>query len=105
MTHGSSIVRCQLFCALVKQLHDGGIYLNVGSAVVLPEVFLKAVSVVRNLGHPLAHEGGMWRKLASTWCMALAPRLQRAGAKPLDARNLRRAVRAIEENTPARSPQ
>jgi hypothetical protein len=26
----------------------------VGSAVVLPEVFLKAVSVVRNLGHPLA---------------------------------------------------
>ena len=29
-------------------------YLNVGSAVVLPEVFLKAVSAVRNLGHPLA---------------------------------------------------
>ena len=26
---------------------------NVGSAVVLPEVFLKAVSTVRNLGHPL----------------------------------------------------
>ena len=25
-----------------------------GSAVVLPEVFLKAVSAVRNLGHPLA---------------------------------------------------
>jgi hypothetical protein len=35
-------------------LHDGGVYLNVGSAVVLPEVFLKAVSAVRNLGHPLA---------------------------------------------------
>jgi hypothetical protein len=32
----------------------GGVYLNVGSAVVLPEVFLKAVSAVRNLGHPLA---------------------------------------------------
>ncbi|MFN0136894.1 MAG: hypothetical protein ACKVS9_12350 [Phycisphaerae bacterium] len=32
----------------------GGVYLNVGSAVVLPEVFLKAVSVARNLGHSLA---------------------------------------------------
>lgn len=40
----------RLFCALVGQLDDGGVYLNVGSAVVLPEVFLKAVSVVRNLG-------------------------------------------------------
>jgi hypothetical protein len=44
----------RLLCTLVKGIHDGGIYLNVGSAVVLPEVFLKAVSVVRNLGHPLA---------------------------------------------------
>ena len=43
----------RLFCALVRDLHDGGVYLNVGSAVVLPEVFLKAVSVVRNLGYPL----------------------------------------------------
>ncbi|MBI4908440.1 MAG: hypothetical protein HY820_32750 [Acidobacteria bacterium] len=43
----------QLFCAVVKELHEGGVYLNVGSAVVLPEVFLKAVSVVRNLGNPL----------------------------------------------------
>lgn len=45
----------RLFCALVKEIHDGGAYLNVGSAVVLPEVFLKAVSVVRNLGAPLAN--------------------------------------------------
>lgn len=44
----------RLFCSLVRDLHDGGVYLNVGSAVLLPEVFLKAVSVVRNLGHPLA---------------------------------------------------
>jgi len=44
----------RLFCSLVRELNDGGVYLNVGSAVVLPEVFLKAVSVVRNLGHPLA---------------------------------------------------
>jgi len=40
----------RLFCALVKQMHPGGVYLNWGSAVVLPEVFLKAVSVARNLG-------------------------------------------------------
>ena len=39
----------------MKDIDDGGVYLNVGSAVVLPEVFLKAVSVVRNLGHPLAN--------------------------------------------------
>ncbi|MGH7796770.1 MAG: hypothetical protein ACREQ2_18045 [Candidatus Binatia bacterium] len=31
----------------------GGIYLNFGSAVVLPEVFLKAVSLARNLGNPV----------------------------------------------------
>ncbi len=45
----------RLLCALVKDINDGGVYLNVGSAVVLPEVFLKAVSVVRNLGNPLAN--------------------------------------------------
>ena len=32
---------------------DRGIYLNFGSAVILPEVFLKAVSLARNLGHPV----------------------------------------------------
>jgi hypothetical protein len=45
----------RLFCSLVAGLDEGGVYLNVGSAVVLPEVFLKAVSVVRNLGHPLGN--------------------------------------------------
>jgi hypothetical protein len=45
----------RLLCSLVRGLNDGGVYLNVGSAVVLPEVFLKAVSVVRNLGHPLVN--------------------------------------------------
>jgi hypothetical protein len=44
----------RLFAAEVAELNDGGVYLNVGSAVILPEVFLKAVSAVRNLGHPLA---------------------------------------------------
>ncbi len=43
----------RLLCSLVRELDGGGVYLNVGSAVVLPEVFLKAVSVVRNLGYPL----------------------------------------------------
>lgn len=42
-----------LFSALVKELDGGGVYLNVGSAVTMPEVFLKAVTVVRNLGHSL----------------------------------------------------
>lgn len=45
----------RLLCSLVTQLHGGGVYLNLGSAVLLPEVFLKAVSAVRNLGHPLAN--------------------------------------------------
>jgi len=40
----------RLFCALVKSMHPGGVYMNWGSAVLLPEIFLKAVSVVRNLG-------------------------------------------------------
>ena len=40
----------RLFCALVEQMHPGGVYLNWGSAVLLPEIFLKAISVVRNLG-------------------------------------------------------
>ncbi len=40
----------RLFCSLVREMDGGGVYLNVGSAVMLPEVFLKAVTVVRNLG-------------------------------------------------------
>jgi hypothetical protein len=44
----------RLFCSLVAQLNGGGVFLNTGSAVIMPEVFLKAVSAVRNLGHPLA---------------------------------------------------
>ncbi len=43
----------RLFAAQVAALGGGGVYLNVGSAVVLPEVFLKAVTLVRNLGHRL----------------------------------------------------
>ncbi|TAK33652.1 MAG: hypothetical protein EPO21_12330 [Chloroflexota bacterium] len=43
----------RLMCGIVATLGDGGVYFNVGSAVVLPEVFLKAVTVARNLGHPV----------------------------------------------------
>jgi hypothetical protein len=44
----------RLFSSIVTGLHDGGVYVNLGSAVMMPEVFLKAVSVARNLGFPLA---------------------------------------------------
>lgn len=40
------------FASLVSRL-DKGVFINLGSAVVLPEVFLKAVALARNLGHPL----------------------------------------------------
>src|SRR6266540_2437917 len=43
----------RVFAAEVARLGGGGVYLNVGSAVLLPEVFLKAVTLARNLGHPL----------------------------------------------------
>jgi len=41
-----------VFSKSVSEL-DGGCYINLGSAVIMPEVFLKAVSLVRNLGYPL----------------------------------------------------
>ena len=44
----------RLLATIVRQMNGGGVYLNVGSAVVLPEVFLKCITLVRNLGHPLS---------------------------------------------------
>lgn len=41
----------RLLAALVRTMDGGGVYLNVGSAVVLPEVFLKCFSLAANLGH------------------------------------------------------
>src|SRR5437899_5358280 len=38
------------FAAVVAGL-EGGVYLNLGSAVIMPEVFLKALTLARNLGH------------------------------------------------------
>jgi len=43
----------RLFAALVSEL-DHGVFINLGSAVIIPEVFLKALTLVRNLGHPVA---------------------------------------------------
>lgn len=50
----------RLLCGVVAGLgadpgatRAGGVWLNFGSAVIMPEVFLKAVSVARNLGHAL----------------------------------------------------
>src|SRR4029078_2696791 len=43
----------RLLAELVRRMDGGGVYLNIGSAVTLPEVFLKAVTLVRNLGHEL----------------------------------------------------
>jgi len=42
------------FCSLVADL-EGGVFINLGSAVLLPEIFLKAVTLSRNLGHKLQH--------------------------------------------------
>ena len=42
----------RLLAGLVAKL-EGGVFINLGSAVILPEVFLKAVSLVHNLGHEL----------------------------------------------------
>jgi len=43
----------RLLAEIVRRMDGGGVYLNVGSAVTLPEVFLKCVTLVRNLGHDL----------------------------------------------------
>ena len=47
----AAMIDFRTLCSVVADLLDGGVYLNFGSAVLLPEVFLKAISVARNLGH------------------------------------------------------
>lgn len=44
----------RILAAHVARLGGGGVYLNIGSAVLLPEVFLKAVTLARNQGHRIA---------------------------------------------------
>lgn len=45
----------RIFTSVVSRLGDGGVFLNIGSAVLLPEVFLKALSIAQNLGHHVDH--------------------------------------------------
>ena len=47
----TSLTDFRRLAEVVSRLGGGGVVANLGSAVVLPEVFLKAVSVSRNLGH------------------------------------------------------
>ena len=49
----TSLADFRKLAGVVSQLGGGGVAGNFGSAVILPEVFLKAVSVSRNLGHPV----------------------------------------------------
>jgi hypothetical protein len=46
----ASLFDFRIFTDVVGALVDGGAYLNLGSAVIMPEVFLKALSIARNLG-------------------------------------------------------
>jgi len=46
----ATFVDFRILCSVISDL-EGGAYLNIGSAVLLPEVFLKALTVARNLGH------------------------------------------------------
>lgn len=46
---GASHRDFRIFTSVISSL-EGGVYLNVGSAVILPEVFLKALTLARNLG-------------------------------------------------------
>ena len=46
----SSHLDFRIFSRLVSTL-EGGVFINLGSAVIIPEVFLKALSLARNLGY------------------------------------------------------
>lgn len=48
----ASMIDFRWLCAVVAALRDG-VWMNLGSAVILPEVFVKAVAVARNFGHNL----------------------------------------------------
>ena len=51
VTGEMSIRDFRLITSVVADLGDGGVWLNVGSAVIMPEVFLKALSIAQNLGY------------------------------------------------------
>jgi len=41
----------RLFTSVVSTLGNGGVFINIGSAVIMPEVFLKALSIAQNMGY------------------------------------------------------
>lgn len=41
----------RILCNVVSRMNGAGVYVNLGSAVILPEVFVKALTVARNLGN------------------------------------------------------
>ncbi len=45
----------RLFTSVVATLGNGGVFINIGSAVIMPEVFLKALSIAQNLGFHVDH--------------------------------------------------
>ena len=49
----------RVFAAAVSRVGDGGVILNLGSAVVLPMIIEKALAVARNLGHPVERFTGV----------------------------------------------
>ena len=51
----ASFTDFRIFTSVVSELGEGGVYLNIGSAVLLPEVFLKALSIAQNLGYHVDH--------------------------------------------------
>jgi len=52
-TGEASLIDFRLLCRVVHRMSEG-LWLNIGSAVVMPEVFLKAIAVARNLGADLS---------------------------------------------------
>jgi hypothetical protein len=50
----ASLTDFRILCSVVSGL-EGGVFINFGSAVIIPEVFLKALTVARNLGHTVEH--------------------------------------------------
>src|SRR5204862_5291256 len=52
----SSLIDFRRLVSVVATMNEG-VWMNLGSAVIIPEVFVKAVAVARNLGHPLDHLG------------------------------------------------
>jgi hypothetical protein len=51
----ASFTDFRLFTSVVATLGNGGVFINIGSAVIMPEVFLKALSIAQNMGFHVDH--------------------------------------------------